>query len=53
MEMTSEEADKRRQTKLNSIRRQVKRGSLVVRQMTPEERAKHSVPEPQVKGDQR
>jgi hypothetical protein len=34
-----ERADAQRQTKLQSIRRQVKAGKLVVRQMTPAERA--------------
>jgi hypothetical protein len=34
-----ERAAAQRQTKLSSIRRQVKAGKLVVRQMTPAERA--------------
>jgi hypothetical protein len=34
-----ERADAQRQTKLQSIKRQVKTGKLVVRQMTPAERA--------------
>jgi len=34
-----ERAEAQRQTKLESIRRQVKAGKLVVRQMTPAERA--------------
>ena len=34
-----ERAEAQRQTKLVSIRRQVKAGKLVVRQMTPAERA--------------
>jgi hypothetical protein len=33
-----EQAEKRRQEKLVALRRKVKTGSLVIRQMTPEER---------------
>lgn len=36
----SERAEKRRRSKLEGIRRQVRSGKLVVRQMTAEERAK-------------
>jgi len=39
MKTIREQADARRQSKLKSIARQVKTGRLVVRQMTPEERA--------------
>jgi|RhiMetStandDraft_4_1073278.scaffolds.fasta_scaffold5435117_1 hypothetical protein len=39
MTTPQERADAQRQTKLKSISRQVKAGKLVVRQMTPEERA--------------
>lgn len=39
MKTIREQADARRRSKLNAIARQVKSGRLVVRQMTPEERA--------------
>ncbi len=42
MKTIREQAEARRQTKLNAIRRQVKTGKLVVRQMTAEERAQAS-----------
>jgi hypothetical protein len=38
-----ERAEAQRKTKLQSIRRQVKAGKLVVRQMTPAERAEFPV----------
>ena len=41
MSTPRERADVQRQTKLRSIDRQIKSGKLVVRQMTPEERAQH------------
>ena len=44
-----ERAEERRQSKLEGIRRQVKSGRLVVRQMTPEELAQHPPAEPRVK----
>ena len=44
-----ERAEAQRQTKLESIRRQVKAGKLVVRQMTPAERAEFP-PSPEVGG---
>ena len=50
MKTLSEQAEERRQTKLNAIKRQVKSGRLVVRQMTSEERAEHS-PRPSPQGE--
>jgi hypothetical protein len=45
-----ERADAKRQSKLVSIRRQVKAGKLVVRQMTPAERAEFPpLPDPGAK----
>ena len=41
MKTMRERAEERRQSKLEGIRRQVKTGRLVVRQMTPEELAQH------------
>ena len=42
MKTIREQAEARRQSKLKAIERQVKTGRLVVRQMTPEERAEFS-----------
>jgi hypothetical protein len=42
MKTIREQVEARRQTKLKAIERQVKTGRLVVRQMTPEERAEFS-----------
>ncbi len=36
-----ERAEEKRQTKLESVREQVQRGSLVIRQMTAEERLRY------------
>jgi hypothetical protein len=44
MKTQRERADEQRQLKLQELDRQVKDGSLTIRQMTPEERA--SVPKP-------
>jgi hypothetical protein len=41
MKTTSERAEERRQEKLAAVRDQVQRGSLVIRQMTEEERARY------------
>ena len=41
MSTPREGADAQRQAKLRSIGRQIKSGKLVVRQMTPVERAQH------------
>jgi hypothetical protein len=38
MKTIREQQEERRQLKLAGVRRQVKNGSLVIRQMTPEER---------------
>ena len=38
MKTIREQQEERRQQKLAGVRRQVKNGSLVIRQMTPEER---------------
>jgi hypothetical protein len=38
MKTIREQKDERRKEKLAGVRRQVKNGSLVIRQMTPEER---------------
>jgi hypothetical protein len=38
MKTIREQQEERRQVKLAGVRRQVKNGSLVIRQMTPEER---------------
>jgi hypothetical protein len=47
MKTIAEQAEARRQTKLRSIRQQVKTGRLVVRQMTDDERAQFPPPAPQ------
>lgn len=46
MKTISEQLEARRQSKLKSIRRQVKTGTLVVRQMTDEEREAFSTNAP-------
>jgi hypothetical protein len=46
MKTIREQVEDRRQSKLKSIRRQVKTGRLVVRQMTPEERERFPRPAP-------
>ena len=46
MKTISEQLEARRQTKLKAIRRQVKTGRLVVRQMTDEEKAAFSTNAP-------
>jgi hypothetical protein len=46
MKTIREQEEARRRTKLNSIRRQVKTGRLVVRQMTDEERAQFATNAP-------
>jgi hypothetical protein len=46
MKTIREQVEERRQSKLKSIRRQVKTGRLVVRQMTPAERAEFPPPVP-------
>ena len=47
MKTIREQFEARRQTKLDGIRRQVKSGRLVVRQMTSAERAHFPAPAPQ------
>ncbi len=42
--MTRERAEAKRRQKLEDVDEQVRSGSLVVRQMTPEERAKFTRP---------
>jgi len=46
MKTIREQVEARRKTKLEGIRRQVKSGRLVVRQMTDEERAKFATNAP-------
>ena len=41
MKTTRERAEEKRQEKLDLIREQVESGSLVIRQMSPEERRQH------------
>jgi hypothetical protein len=41
MKTVRQRAEERRQAKLALVRRQIEDGSLVIRQMTPEERAKY------------
>lgn len=41
MKTTSERAEERRQEKLAAVRHQVQSGSLVIRQMTEEERERY------------
>jgi hypothetical protein len=48
MSPTARRQEKRRQEKLDLIKQQVDEGSLTIRQMTPEERAKYP---PRSKGD--
>jgi hypothetical protein len=48
MSPTARRQEKRRQEKLDLIQQQVDEGSLTIRQMTPEERAKYP---PRSKGD--
>ena len=52
MKTTRERAEEKRQEKLDMIREQVKNGSLVIRQMTPEERRRHP-PRPATRKTQR
>jgi hypothetical protein len=46
-----ERAEERRREKLAEVDRQVESGSLTVRQMTDEERAKYPPPKPREEGD--
>jgi hypothetical protein len=41
MRTTRERAEEQRQAKLEAIREQVRTGTLVIREMTPEERLQH------------
>ncbi len=47
MKTIREQVEARRQTKLEGIRRQVRSGRLVVRQMTSEQQAQFPAPAPQ------
>jgi hypothetical protein len=46
MKTIREQQEERRQLKLSEIRRKVQKGSLVIRQMTPEERSTFPVRPP-------
>ena len=46
MSTQREQRDKRRQNRLRELDGQLRSGSLVVRQMTPEERARYPAREP-------
>ncbi|MGH2953566.1 MAG: hypothetical protein ACRDK9_06030 [Solirubrobacterales bacterium] len=50
MSPTARRQEKRRQEKLDLIKQQVDEGSLTIRKMTPEERAKYP---PRAKGDRK
>lgn len=47
MKSQRERADERRQEKLDDLERQIENGTLEVRQMTDEERARHPMPSPE------
>jgi hypothetical protein len=47
-----ERAEERRREKLEEVDRQVDSGSLTVRQMTDEERAKYPPPPPRAEGEE-
>ena len=49
MKTTREKADEKRQAKLDLVREQVDNGSLVIRQMTDEERRQYPPRPPQPK----
>jgi hypothetical protein len=49
MKTIREQQEERRQLKLSEIRRKVKKGSLVIRKMTPEERSKYPVRPPKAR----
>jgi hypothetical protein len=49
MKTQKERADDRRRQKLAEVEEQVRRGSLVVRQMTPAERERNPKPAPRPK----
>jgi hypothetical protein len=49
MKSIREQQEERRQQKLAGIRRKVQSGSLVIRQMTPEEREMHPVRPPKAR----
>jgi hypothetical protein len=49
MKTTRERAEEKREAKLESVREQVENGSLVIRQMTDEERLRYPQRPPKVK----
>jgi len=49
MKTPQERADDRRRQKLAEVQAQIQSGSLTVRQMTPDERARHPKPAPRPK----
>ena len=46
MKSSRERAEERRQQRLEDVERQVRSGSLTIRSMTPEERLRYPVPDP-------
>ncbi len=53
MKTTREKAEEKRQEKLDLVREQVQNGSLVIRQMTAEERRRYPRPAPAKKPGRR